>query len=78
MELVLSSMFKLIMAVCYPISLGWDYGDYRYNGMSNCLVNVDRYEIILSNHDWYDWCLKGLLVSIYIICYGLISFSIME
>ena len=56
MELVLSSMFKLIMAVCYPISLGWDYGDYRYNGMSNYLVDVGRYEIILSNHDWYDWC----------------------
>ena len=56
MELVLSSMFKLIMVVCYPFSFGWDYGDYRYNGVSNYLVDVGRYEIILSNYDWYDWC----------------------
>ena len=57
MELVLSSMFKLIMVVCYPFSFGWDYdGDYRYNGVSNYLVDVGRYGIILLNHGWCDWC----------------------
>ena len=57
MKLVLSSMFKLIMVVCYPFSFGWDYdGDYRYNGVSNYLVDVGRYGIILLNHGWCDWC----------------------